>query len=187
MFPSQNNEIPSSAKTGLKTPYYTTPVLLWRKPRDFYKYIVNSLISNCCLQLDSQPIRSEKWLGCSFILPVYVVGQIGPLFEFSLLLNPRLLLLIKLLHKSLWFCFHETQLGPLYFLLRLLLRATWGARNPNLQVFITRASHVCSQHSFGLPLRMNGTMNAIWSRAFRPPTPRNRNMCVLTIYHVKLT
>ena len=122
MFPSQNNEIPSSAKTGLKTPYYTTPVLLWRKPRDFYKYIVNSLISNCCLQLDSQPIRSEKWLGCSFILPVYVVGQIGPLFEFNLVLNPRLLLLIKLLHKSLWFCFHETQLGPLYFLLSYDLR-----------------------------------------------------------------
>ena len=31
---------------------------------------------------------------------------------------------------------------------------TIGARNPNLQVFITHASHVCSQHSFGLPLRM---------------------------------
>ena len=37
-----------------------------------------------------------------------------------------------------------------------LLRATRGARNPNLQVVITHASHVCSQHSFGLPLRMNG-------------------------------
>ena len=26
----------------------------------------------------------------------------------------------------------------------------------NLQVDITHAPHVCSQHSFGLPLRMNG-------------------------------
>ena len=26
----------------------------------------------------------------------------------------------------------------------------------NLQVVITHASHVCSQHLFGLPLRMNG-------------------------------
>ena len=37
-----------------------------------------------------------------------------------------------------------------------LLRATRGAHNPNLQVVITHASHVCSQLSFGLPLRMNG-------------------------------
>ena len=34
---------------------------------------------------------------------------------------------------------------------QLFLRATRGARNPNLQVVITHASHVCSQHSFGLP------------------------------------
>ena len=39
---------------------------------------------------------------------------------------------------------------------KTLLRATRGACNPNLQVVITHASHVCSQHSFGLPLRMNG-------------------------------
>ena len=37
-----------------------------------------------------------------------------------------------------------------------LLRATRGAHNPNLKVVITHASHLCSQHSFGLPLRMNG-------------------------------
>ena len=37
-----------------------------------------------------------------------------------------------------------------------ILRATRGAHNPNLQVVITHASRVCSQHSFGLPLRMNG-------------------------------
>ena len=30
------------------------------------------------------------------------------------------------------------------------------ARNSNLQVVITHALHVCSQHSFGLPLRING-------------------------------
>ena len=36
------------------------------------------------------------------------------------------------------------------------LQATRGAHNPNLQVVITHVSHVCSQHSFGLPLRMYG-------------------------------
>ena len=39
---------------------------------------------------------------------------------------------------------------------KTLLPATRGACNPYLQVVITHASHVCSQHSFGLPLRMNG-------------------------------
>ena len=59
------------------------------------------------------------------------------------------------------------------------LRATRGARNPNLQVVITHASHVCSQLSFGLPLRMYGMQRThfdharldllplIWSRVFR--------------------
>ena len=39
------------------------------------------------------------------------------------------------------------------------LWATRGAHNPNLQALfnnITHESHTCSQHSFGLPLRMNG-------------------------------
>ena len=36
------------------------------------------------------------------------------------------------------------------------LRVTRGARNLNLQALIKHASHVCSQHSFGLALRMNG-------------------------------
>ena len=36
----------------------------------------------------------------------------------------------------------------------ILLRGTRGACN--LQVVITHASHVCSQHSFRLPLRMYG-------------------------------
>ena len=29
-------------------------------------------------------------------------------------------------------------------------------RNPNLQVVIAHVSHVCSEHSFGLRLRLNG-------------------------------
>ena len=45
-------------------------------------------------------------------------------------------------------------------LVSLKLRATRGACNPNLQVIITHVSthalHLWSQHSFGLPLRMNG-------------------------------
>ena len=41
------------------------------------------------------------------------------------------------------------------------LRVTRGARNPNLQVVITHASHVCSQHLFALSLRMNG-MHSTW-------------------------
>ena len=36
-----------------------------------------------------------------------------------------------------------------------LLRARRGTRKPNLQVVITHVLHVYSQHSFGLPLRMN--------------------------------
>ena len=40
-------------------------------------------------------------------------------------------------------------------LLTLLLGATRAARNPNLQVVVMCASHVCSQHSFGLPLGMS--------------------------------
>ena len=38
----------------------------------------------------------------------------------------------------------------------ILLRVTRGVCNPNLQVVITHASHVCNQHSFRLPLRMYG-------------------------------
>ena len=37
-----------------------------------------------------------------------------------------------------------------------LLRVTREGRNPNPQVVITHASYVCSQHSFGLLIRMNG-------------------------------
>ena len=35
------------------------------------------------------------------------------------------------------------------------VQVTRGTFNPNLQVVLAYASHVCSQHSFGLPLRMN--------------------------------
>ena len=38
----------------------------------------------------------------------------------------------------------------------LLLWVRRGARYPNLQIVITHALHACSQHSFGLPLTMNG-------------------------------
>ena len=38
----------------------------------------------------------------------------------------------------------------------ILLRVTRATCNPNLHVVITRASHVCSQHSFRLPLRIYG-------------------------------
>ena len=38
----------------------------------------------------------------------------------------------------------------------MLLRTRIVARNRNLQVIITHASHPCSQHSFGIPLRMYG-------------------------------
>ena len=48
-------------------------------------------------------------------------------------------------------------LGTLMYFSTNVLRATRGARNPKLQVVITHASHVCSHHSFGLQLRMNGT------------------------------
>ena len=46
-----------------------------------------------------------------------------------------------------------------------LLRATRGARSPSLQVVITHASYVCSQHSFGLPLRMCGMHRVLFDQA----------------------
>ena len=38
----------------------------------------------------------------------------------------------------------------------ICILSTRGARKPNLQGVITHASHLCSQRSFGLPLRING-------------------------------
>ena len=97
-----------------------------------------------------------------------------------------------------------------------LLRATRGARNPNLQVVITQASHICSQHkacsqhsflpsthsgpqspSFlgrvGLGTRMPSTnpvwnaQKALWSRAFGPSITRYLITRVLTTCFVKFT
>ena len=74
-------------------------------------------------------------------------------------------------------CFSVTT--PRMMKLLFSLRATRGTRNPNLQAVITHASHVCSQYSFGLLLRMNGMHKTqfdhahfdlipliIWSRVF---------------------
>ena len=64
----------------------------------------------------------------------------------------------------------------------ILLRATKGARNPNLQVVITHASHVCSQQSFELPLKMNGMHRTQFGQArFGLSTPRNLIKRVLTV------
>ena len=83
----------------------------------------------------------------------------------------------KLLNASNW---------PLCSLREItLLRATRGECNPNLEVVITHASHVCSQHSFVLPLRMNGMHRTQFDHAFWPFTPRNLIMRVLTICHLK--
>jgi len=67
-----------------------------------------------------------------------------------------------------------------------LLWVTRGACNPNLQVVIKHASHLCSQHSFVPPLRMNGMHKmqfdhtrfdllplVIWSCVFWPSVTGN--------------
>ena len=54
---------------------------------------------------------------------------------------------------------HLGDIGKPVIKCTLLLRATRGARNPNLQVVITHVSHVCSQHSFGLLLRITGIVH----------------------------
>ena len=65
------------------------------------------------------------------------------------------------------------------------LRATRGARNPNLQVVVTHASHLCSQHSFGLTknewmhrtqfdhARLDLLSLVIWSRVVWPSVTWN--------------
>ena len=47
----------------------------------------------------------------------------------------------------------------------ICILSTRGARKPNLQGVITHASHLCSQRSFGLPLRMNGMHMTQFSHA----------------------
>ena len=71
----------------------------------------------------------------------------------------------------------------------VLLQATRGAHNPNLQVVNMHALHVCSQHSFRLPLRMNGIHRMHFDQACLDPLSLSCNliMRVLTICHMKLT
>ena len=71
--------------------------------------------------------------------------------------------------------FPKILLFPLVLFQYCLLRATRGARNPNLQAVTTHESHVCSQYSFGLLLLKNewNAQNAISSRAFGPSITRN--------------
>ena len=45
---------------------------------------------------------------------------------------------------------YDTLVGTVLVRKYVLLQAPLVARNPNLQVVIMHASHVCSQHSFGL-------------------------------------
>ena len=73
--------------------------------------------------------------------------------------------------------------------LECLLQATSGARNPNLQVVITHASHVCSLHSFGPLLRMNGLHRAQFGHARSITCSITCNLMTLvwTILYVKLT
>ena len=77
----------------------------------------------------------------------------------------------------------------LLLLLLLLLQATRGARGPNLQVVITHASYVCSQHSFGLPLRMYEMHRTHFDHARLDVLDISRNLItrVLTYCHVKRT
>ena len=71
---------------------------------------------------------------------------------------------------------------------KALLRATRGVYNPYLQVVITHASHVCNQHSFGLPLRMNGMYRTQFDHARMDPLPFVKLIRrILTICHVKRT
>ena len=64
-------------------------------------------------------------------------------------------------------------LSVFFIILFYLLRAPLVARSPNVYVVITHASHVCSQHLFGLPLRKSGMHGEITR--------------VLTICHLKPT
>ena len=103
--------------------------------------------------------------------------------------------------KSVRYCVVGKSFALLYFLLKLFcclffpvviylyslfLRAPLVARNPNVQVVITHVSHVCGQHSLGLPLRMYGMRRmhfdqapldflslVNWSRVFWPSVTWN--------------
>ena len=51
---------------------------------------------------------------------------------------------------------YDTLVGTVLVRKYVLLQVPLVAHNPNLQVVIMNAFHVCSQHLFGFPLRMNG-------------------------------
>ena len=89
------------------------------------------------------------------------------LLSLSLSLILLLVVVVPLLHLLL--------LSP--WLLLLLLRATKGACNPNLQVVITHAFHMTKNEW--------NAQNAIWSRASGPSITRSPITLVLTICHVK--
>ena len=57
--------------------------------------------------------------------------------------------------------------------------------NPNLKVVVMHAMHVCSQHLFGLPLRMYGMHRTQFDHESPPSTPHDLITCVLAICHVK--
>ena len=46
------------------------------------------------------------------------------------------------------------------------MQTTMGAHNPYHHVAITHAQHVCSQHSFGLPLRTNAPFECAERKAY---------------------
>ena len=80
-------------------------------------------------------------------------GGLPPLFVWSAIVEGFMLFFIctlKLLEEN------SGTVNRLCVFFLSYLPATRGARNPNLQVVITHAWHVCNQHSFGLPLRTNG-------------------------------
>ena len=70
----------------------------------------------------------------------------------------------------------------------LLLWVTRGAHNPNLQVAIALAPHVCSYSLIWSSTENEwNASHAIWSHAFRPSITCDLITHVLTICHVKLT
>lgn len=85
----------------------------------------------------------------------------------------ELRLLTYFVFKSTWQR-HKKRSSEYQLLLKLQVeRSLWakiGAQTPNLQGAITHTWHVCSQHSFELPLRVNGEhkTQVTRSRTFGP-------------------
>ena len=67
------------------------------------------------------------------------------------------------------------------------MQATRGARNRNLKIVTTHASHECNQYLFGLPQRMNGMHRTQFDHARLDLLAiRNLITLVLPICHVKV-